>query len=282
MEDIYAGIVTYQPDLERLRENLTAVRPQVDGLVVVDNGSGNLAQIQALCREFDGVEVLANPENRGIAAALNQIFGWAQTRQAQWVLTLDQDSVVYPDMMAVYRSWPVQPQVGILTCLIRDRNLSQEPEQAAACEAETVCKCITSGSLTRMEAYRKTGGFDEKLFIDGVDDDFCYAVAEKGYTVLRINRTLLLHELGHCEEHVIFGIRLAVFNHSPMRKYYITRNDVYLIHKHRLDPVRGYFVVYRRFLTVLLFERQKGEKIRAMRKGLRDAKKLCKSLGERS
>lgn len=281
MKKICAGIVTYQPDLERLRENIAAIHPQVDGLVIVDNGSADLAGIRALCGEFGAVAVIANPENQGIAKALNQIFGWAEEQGADWVLTLDQDSVADAQLIPAYRSWPVTPQVGILTCGIRDRNLGEELDRAADCPTEEVRKCITSGSLTRMEAYRKSGGFDEKLFIDGVDDDFCYAVAEQGYTILRINRPLLLHELGHCEEHLVLGVRLAVFNHSPLRKYYITRNDVYLIHKHKLDPVRGYFVVYRRFLTVLLFEKQKGEKFRAMAKGLRDAKTLCREIGSK-
>ena len=42
---IGAGIVTYQPDMDRLRENLNAVVGQVDFVVCVDNGSRNIAAL---------------------------------------------------------------------------------------------------------------------------------------------------------------------------------------------------------------------------------------------
>ena len=34
-----AGIVLYNPDIERLRENIAAIAPQVDTLLFIDNAS---------------------------------------------------------------------------------------------------------------------------------------------------------------------------------------------------------------------------------------------------
>jgi rhamnosyltransferase len=39
---IFAGIVTYQPDLNRLGDNLRAVSPQVRKVIIYDNGSTNI------------------------------------------------------------------------------------------------------------------------------------------------------------------------------------------------------------------------------------------------
>ena len=41
-----AGIVTYNPDLERLRANLNNTVSQVDAVFVFDNGSENVADIR--------------------------------------------------------------------------------------------------------------------------------------------------------------------------------------------------------------------------------------------
>ena len=41
-----AGIVTFNPDIERLNENISAIINQVDKVVVVDNGSENADDIK--------------------------------------------------------------------------------------------------------------------------------------------------------------------------------------------------------------------------------------------
>ena len=46
MEKIYAGIVTFNPDIERLKENVCAICIQVPEVVIFDNGSSNFVDIQ--------------------------------------------------------------------------------------------------------------------------------------------------------------------------------------------------------------------------------------------
>ena len=43
---ILAGIVLFNPDIERLKQNAAAILPQVDCLLAVDNGSTNLEEIE--------------------------------------------------------------------------------------------------------------------------------------------------------------------------------------------------------------------------------------------
>ena len=45
--------VTYNPDIECLRQQLLSVRKQVDLCVIVDNGSNNIIEIKKLNYEFD-------------------------------------------------------------------------------------------------------------------------------------------------------------------------------------------------------------------------------------
>lgn len=137
-------------------------------------------------------------------------------------------------------------------------------------------KCITSGTLTNVRACREAGGFDDELFIDSVDYDMCYSLQEHGYRVLKIGFIGLLHEVGKSTTVSILGVKYAVNNHNALRKYYISRNSVYLIKKHHLNPFVEYFYVYRRIFTVLFFEANKREKIAAILKGIRDGRKMGK------
>lgn len=138
-------------------------------------------------------------------------------------------------------------------------------------------KCITSGTLTNVRACRDVGGFDDELFIDSVDDDMCYSLQEHGYSVMQVGYVGLLHEIGKATTASIGGVQYAVQNHNALRKYYITRNSVYMIKKHRLNPFVEYFYVYRRFFTVLFFEQNKKEKLAAMVRGVRDGREMAKS-----
>lgn len=45
---ISAGIVLYNPDINRLKQNIKAVIPQVDVLVLYDNGSKNITKIEKM------------------------------------------------------------------------------------------------------------------------------------------------------------------------------------------------------------------------------------------
>ena len=91
--DIPVGIVTYNPDIVRLRENINAVYNAAAVVIIADNGSVNSKEIQTLISEYDRIVFLSNDVNKGIAAALNQLCEEAVNRKYSYILTLDQDSV---------------------------------------------------------------------------------------------------------------------------------------------------------------------------------------------
>ena len=88
-----AGIVTYNPDIERLNENILAIYKQVRVVFVVDNGSNNIDQIEKICSVKKNTYLIKNNKNLGIASALNRIMCQAKNAGASWCLLLDQDSI---------------------------------------------------------------------------------------------------------------------------------------------------------------------------------------------
>ena len=228
------GIVTYQPDKHRLQENiLSALTNQEAGnLFIVDNHSSNLADIQQLVADYPRIVLIENDENKGIARALNQIAECAEEYGYEWFVTLDQDSVMPKRSMDEYVPYTQEDEIGIICPSIVDRNMGAEYNPSHQ-ETDEIEQCITAGNLVRLAAWKKTGGFSEELFIDGVDFDFCLKIRKAGYKILRVNRIQLLQEVGHGKKIPLpFHHQMSVLHHSPTRLYYIARNYLYIGKKH--------------------------------------------------
>ncbi len=268
---ICASIITYNPEITGLKKNIDAIRNQVKELIVIDNNSDNVSDIEEICKSYNTI-LIKNDYNAGIAKALNQAVDWADQNGYTWVLTLDQDSVCSSRIVQIYKKFIDLPKIGIITCRIKDVNSGSVSEKKgrSACYID---KCITSGSLTKISAVKEVGGFDESFFIDMVDDDICYSLTEKGYRILRVNYIGLYHEIGKSQMYSLGPIKFEVTNHNPKRKYTITRNSIYMLKKHHLNPIAVYFIVFRRIFTVLLFEQDKKGKIKSIMKGIIDGRK---------
>ncbi len=277
---IAAGIILYNPNLERLRQNIDAIFPQVDAVYVVDNASANPDAITMLLDEFK-LTSLRNDTNLGVACALNQLMNMAQAEQKEWLLTLDQDSVSSTDLIGQLSFFIDSfPRAGILCPVISDRSFGIEHPPTHTHATTALQECITSASLTRIDAWLDVGGFDQRLFIDAVDTDFCISLHEHGWDVLQVNSARLIHEIGHAAtKHMIFGRSYIAFNHAPLRYYYIARNMVFISRKHNgfLSPApwRAMLTMTMRMIVILLWEReQRLLKCYKMIKGMIDGCRL--------
>ncbi len=270
--DISAGIVLFNPDIKRLKENIDAVIIQCTHLYLVDNGSGNVDEVKGLLNQYNQskISILWNRENQGIAKALNQLTSAAQKEGFDWILTLDQDSVVPSNIVGEFEKYINNSSVGILCPIICDRNKDEEIKINEDCTE--IDECITSGSLLNIKAWSEIGGFDERMFIDGVDFDICYRLRQRGYKIYCIHSVVLLHELGHIEYHRFLFWKVLVKNHSAFRKYYIARNIIYTAKKRRstLLVVKGLLQEIKMIGIVIFYEEDKLNKIRCICRGIYD------------
>lgn len=260
------GIVTYQPDLERLRENLEAARTQTDALILVDNGSANITDIRSLASDATLIE---NTENLGIATALNQLFRKAQELDCDWLVTLDQDSVMQPGMLSEFSLYTHLATVAIICPRIEDRSLGRQHTRSTS-GVTYISHAITAGNMVRLKAWESVGGFTDKLFIDGVDFDFCLSLLEAGWQILRTDNVCLVQEMGHGRRIALpFHHQMSVLNHSPQRLYYIARNYLWIGRRHH-QRLHWTLEVAKRMFIVACFEDQKWAKLRAMFRGICD------------
>ena len=265
-----AGIVTYNPDMTRLKENYYQIKKQVDIVIFCDNGSENLDEVRTLADKED--VVISLQENKGIATALNTLCKYAYEKGYSWIMTLDQDSVC-PDGFIEQLSRHCDDSIAI----IGPRIIYEGNEQYSAKydkEIEDVGWVITSGSLTNTKVWKSICGFDELLFIDKVDTDYGLRANASGYKVRRDNKVLLNHELGNMHCATLLGRTIYVTNHNPMRIYYQCRNTIYLGKKIGLK--KPLIEVSKIIIKIIVYESKKSEKLKNAFKGIYDGRQLYK------
>lgn len=207
--------------------------------------------------------------NQGIAFALKKGMEISIKDSADYVLTMDQDSIFpidrYSEIMAVLTKYPYYGIIGL--------NFNSNNKGLIV---EDTDWWLTSGNFINVSLYQKIDkGFDERLFIDAVDQDICHSFHKKGYRIGFIPGISIIHEIGQPKEFKILGKIFHTLNYNPIRYYYIFRNNYYLYyHKDRQFFKSGlHFAKYNMFFKILLLEKNKIPKLKACRLGKKDGKR---------
>lgn len=274
-DEVIAGAVLYNPDFERLKKVIGAICVQVSELVLVDNGSRNIDEILDYTKENRRIHVIRNEENEGIAKGLNQICEYGVAHDYSWCLTLDQDTVCDGDMVSRLLHYCEDEKAGIV-CPRVDYEGAGIVQKGTDSETVDVYACMTSGSLTRLTAWKELGGFRESYFIDFVDNEFCMRLGLAGYRIIRVNHCIMHHQLGEMVPLKVFGLfpRRALV-HSPWRYYYMTRNNLLFIKQYRkhLRILREYAKLAKILYYGIVFTNTRKETCRYVLRGFRDARK---------
>jgi len=222
---IAGTVILYNPD-ESIYKNIESYIYGIDVLIIVDNSEDiNESLINKLNQNFSNIIYKKNKKNLGIAKALNIACNEALERKCDWLLTMDQDSFFnnfnsYKEFL--YSKYYYSHMVAIIAPVwhnVDKMNSSQKIEE------KEVSIVITSGNFLNLSLFNNIGGFNEKLFIDEVDHDYCLSARSLNYKIIELNGVVLNHSLGD----TINGIG----QHNYIRRYYITRNSLYMWKKYR-------------------------------------------------
>lgn len=274
VQNICAVIVTYYPDAD-LGDRIERVAKQVGQTVVVDNGSpaSCIARIREVARKCD-IHLILNPANEGIARALNAGADWAISRGYRWILTLDQDTSVGPDMIdslaEVFRCYPLPARLAVIGSNYRHkvngRVWCDDVIGSNGFPGKEMKTVLTSGSLISVDAFKEIGGFREEFFIDCVDHEYCLRARARGRHVVMTSKPLMEHGIGHLTEHRLLWKKVGTLNHSPGRQYFMTRNTLILARDYVAKEPRWVleylWAWIKSILLVFLFEKDRLAKLR--------------------
>ena len=164
---VLAVVVSYFAG-SKLTATVNALAGQVGKVLVVDNGSDGqtLAALQQL--EANGqITLEALGENRGLGYALNLGARRAEAWGYEWLLTMDQDSIADPAMVASLLAL-AQQNPGVRNV---SPNIALHGQAPNSFKSGPVSYAITSGNLVHLDVWKVAGPFNEDYFIDCVD--FC-------------------------------------------------------------------------------------------------------------
>lgn len=245
---VVAVISAFRPG-EALVEHCARLAPQVDRIVVVDDGSGETA-IPVLARlEAAGTVVVRQPENLGIGAAINRGFEAAGEleRAPEFVVTFDQDSQVPEGFVdALVDEFDRADAAGLKVGMVAPEFFSLTPQtrmQQTRGFLEAYAP-IQSGLLMPLSVIGALGPQRADYFIDLVDTEYYLRARRAGYEAVCVPGLVLPHGFGHRLYVHAFGRRLVkrdgsprmVAVSTPFRYYYRLRNRIAMNREYGKDP----------------------------------------------
>lgn len=250
LKKLCASIITYNPSIEQLKINIDAVKMNgIECIVIIDNASEHPEKIIALTHGLKDMRCifLQNTKNLGVAQALNQCVTEAAEAGYEWLLTLDQDSVIEDGYVeGMRRNMNSNNDIGAVAPRICDKMHMTEDNQHISffqrklrwyVRKDSGILPITSGLLMNVKAAVAVGGFTNELFIDSVDFDFDLKLYEHRFEILKANNAKLDHSLGKPNGHYLFGWYFISSGHPAWRYYYMARNTWFIFFGHHKNNV---------------------------------------------
>ncbi|HUR60219.1 MAG TPA: glycosyltransferase [Opitutaceae bacterium] len=282
-----AVVVSYFPDAG-FSQRLAAVAREAGPVLVVDNSAEDAmrAALRGICAAHHA-RLVENPENRGMGAALNQAFHILRDEGVEWAIAFDQDSTPEPGFAAallaaaatsgpaaaVGANWRDEARPAFASRhLHRHAHLPLCFSRSAAHrDLRDVTCVITSGTLFHLPTAERIGLFDEGLFLDLVDTDFCLRARASGHALCVAAAAHLLHRRGAKRPIRVAGRTWWPAFMPPLRLFLLFRNRVLLIRRHGLRAPHWVFfeLVYtaKVLAEILFFEDRKAARLGACLRG---------------
>jgi rhamnosyltransferase len=256
--DVYSIIVCYRPVLPQLMQLCASI--VVDGakVILVDN-----TETPGLVSEKlpVGCSLVTLGYNSGIAHAQNVGVAQARIAGAAIIIFFDQDSKIEPGFVRTLiaplkRGTPeitsplyVDEDSGVALPSLRISRYGTSTivHNENATDPYPVDIVISSGTAATGEVFEVAGGFDESLFIDSVDTEWCLRCRSKQIPIYVVPSAVMRQRIG------TRSIRVGPFTvrvHNPTRCYYQLRNSFHLMRKKHVP-----FIFASRQILSVIFSR---------------------------
>lgn len=262
---IGAVVVLFNPTEKEIK-NITTYRDKVEALIIVDNSEISNEQIINKYVEMDTRHIyIKNLYNEGLCKALNKGIGILKSWGYEWCVVFDSDSVLIMDIFTAYKNILETYKDKSKVAVFSPVHTYDRKERVCYEGFKKIEWAMTSGWLLNIPNFVKVGGFFEKLFVDGLDMDYCHRAKEKGYEIIECGQVILEH---HPAKTQIVKIFSKIFKYgvaSPERYYMQSRALIWNVLRYKkFSDVM--FYTYKLGKVILLFP-QKWQYIKAIISG---------------
>ena len=240
MPSVAVIIVTWNAStlLERVLDSLEKQTCQPARIVIVDNGSADVAHLPSIIARHENCELIPLPENRGFAAANN--VGIVRCPEADLIALLNPDAFPEPEWLAeLVKAAERHPEAASFASrLLNDgddtrldgagdyltvagkpgRRGHMQPAEDRYLDYEPVFAPCAAAALYRRKALMECGGFDERFFCYVEDVDLAFRMLLAGHLTHYVPTAAVRHVgsaiTGRRSEFSVYhGQRNLIFNY---------------------------------------------------------------------
>lgn len=239
MRNIVALVTIFNPN-SSVVENVRQIAAQVSYVILSDNSSFNNSE---LFKSIKNCTYIFNNQNLGLSAAFNKCMNLDVAKKSDFIIFFDQDSQIEEKyierLVSDFEFLETKTQLGILGPQYFDTSKNQVvslPKNAKqiANNCFIVTEVITSSMLTKYEILKAVDFWNENVFLDYADFDFCWRVIQAGFYVCQDCNIVLNHSLGKNAQKMFLPVKNKYVLQNywvPVRYYYQTREAVKLFWK---------------------------------------------------
>jgi rhamnosyltransferase len=274
-------IVTYNPDLDELIQNIQNANQDDSKILIIDNSDEELIQIELIrlihtvCDYID-IEIHQFKENKGIACAQNFGLQYALINKFQFILELDQDTLISQNYINNVKSSYLKIKsfdpfvLGIGPIAIDAKADLPYDGHKLNSGIKKVPYTLSSGFFYETNRIQKLGFKNVDFFLDMVDWEWCIRAKDQGYNTYIDTSIEIHHKIGN--NHFRF-LGLEIGNPSPFRHYYAYRNLLFIIKSSKMPfswNIRIFGILVIKFFTLPLMLKNGKERLKYMIQGIRD------------
>jgi len=239
---LIALVILYKANYEEVLRNISSYINSVEKLYIISNSKLDNNFLNKLSTLYNNYEILKNDNNNiGIAKAFNKILKKYKNGTKKWLLTMDQDSFFQKDDFNLFLKdfKTIEKQNLMIYSPLHNKKFISNN----IVEKNFV---MSSANIVNINKAIEIGYFDEKLFIDDVDHEFCFRSIQNGYKIIQNEKIAINHNLG---EKTKYNITL----YPSIRLYYMARNFLYIKEKYSNLQVT-FFQQRQRYLLKFFFK----------------------------
>lgn len=272
MMKILAIATAYHPDTELMKKSISSYIGGVGRLLIWRNSPIDEKEFEALAGGGK-IEFCGDCSNAGISVALNYAWHYAESNGYTHILTMDQDSI-----WEGFEVYLTKIKADTETRRFYAPGINDQAFEGDFRYADTM---ITSGMMVPTVLAEEAGGWREDFKVDGIDNDFYFRAMALGWHPTMVGGCSIRQSFGRLEYHRFLWGKIGVLNYSPERIYGIYRNNYIVIKSYpgTENMARRFHKTcyWSRPLRILLAEKDKFAKFKAMFQGIRDARRWLRN-----
>tara|TARA_B100000900_G_scaffold368071_1_gene345018 strand:- start:1894 stop:2745 length:852 start_codon:yes stop_codon:yes gene_type:complete len=243
-------IVLYKHDNIILEQIIDNIYSECSLIVLINNEQSLHVNENIFSREK--IILINNSVNMGISVAYNQGILKAHAKNCDYAFLLDQDSLPSEHLIPVLVDKIHNKDITMIgaSYIEYDDKFVQTFDSLENLTYSTVTFNIASGSLISIKKFFEVGKYDEDMFMEYFDTDWCLKAKKLNHKLLKLDNKLLHHKIG-ISSRTLFSKKIHI--HHPKRYYHKYRNAILCFKKKYINRTWKILEFFKLIIKLFLY-----------------------------